>query len=244
MAQLVFEDSLLGGTRSVAIGPDTGPVMVGRHRGCQIRLNADDVSRMHARIEYQNGAYLLVDLGSAAGTFVDQERIQKHWLTDGDRVLCGSSEICFQFSDDERPAKRRFRPAEPASVPPPQPAAAAPKQWRNIQRPSPAAPPPPRPAPAPKPPSAPAPAPSAPAPLPAPARGPVAVSPGVPSQLVVPRLPPAELSWEEVPADDEVPVERAKIPGGWLVRTRWPGSLRGGMALTFVPDPYHAWELP
>jgi len=39
--------------------------------------------------------------------------------------------------------------------------------------------------------------------------------------------------------------ERAKIPGGWLVRYDWwvPSSEgMGASGLTFVPDPHHAWD--
>jgi hypothetical protein len=32
-------------------------------------------------------------------------------------------------------------------------------------------------------------------------------------------------------------VDRAKIPGGWLVRT-----ISDGLAMTFVPDPDHLWD--
>jgi hypothetical protein len=36
----------------------------------------------------------------------------------------------------------------------------------------------------------------------------------------------------------EIPIDRAKIPGGWLVRS----STFQGPAMTFVPDPTHAWN--
>jgi hypothetical protein len=32
-------------------------------------------------------------------------------------------------------------------------------------------------------------------------------------------------------------IDRAKVPGGWLVRT-----ILDGLAMTFVPDPTHAWN--
>jgi hypothetical protein len=36
----------------------------------------------------------------------------------------------------------------------------------------------------------------------------------------------------------EIAIDRAKVPGGWLVRT----STFEGPAMTFVPDPTHAWN--
>ena len=47
------------------------------------------------------------------------------------------------------------------------------------------------------------------------------------------------LHWETVPTDKRFSVYRAKVPGGWLVFTRW-GSERSG--LTFYPDPKHQWD--
>ena len=50
------------------------------------------------------------------------------------------------------------------------------------------------------------------------------------------------LKWEKVPEQGRSSVysqtERAKIPGGWLVRT----SLGEGSGVTFVPDPDHKWD--
>jgi len=39
-------------------------------------------------------------------------------------------------------------------------------------------------------------------------------------------------------------LERAKVPGGWLVRHYWtPGYETGGACgITFVPDPEYEWE--
>lgn len=36
----------------------------------------------------------------------------------------------------------------------------------------------------------------------------------------------------------EIHIDRAKVPGGWLVRT----STFEGPAMTFLPDPTHAWD--
>jgi hypothetical protein len=35
----------------------------------------------------------------------------------------------------------------------------------------------------------------------------------------------------------EIYIDRAKVPGGWLVRT-----ISDGLAMAFVPDPAHAWD--
>ena len=49
----------------------------------------------------------------------------------------------------------------------------------------------------------------------------------------------AKLVWEMVDADPSYrKIERAKVPGGWLIRMEVGDS--GG--ITFVPDPNHEWE--
>lgn len=35
----------------------------------------------------------------------------------------------------------------------------------------------------------------------------------------------------------EIYIDRAKVPGGWLVRT-----ISDGIAMAFVPDPTHEWD--
>jgi diguanylate cyclase (GGDEF)-like protein len=52
-------------------------------------LDADSVSRKHARVEWTGTNHQIVDTGSTNGTFVNGSRIQAHELRDGDRVQIG-----------------------------------------------------------------------------------------------------------------------------------------------------------
>jgi hypothetical protein len=42
-------------------------------------------------------------------------------------------------------------------------------------------------------------------------------------------------AWEMVPHNAGGRIDRAKVPGGWIVRS-------GGMSITFVPDANHKWD--
>lgn len=67
-----------------------GSVTVGKMRQqCEVVLMAPAISRMHARLEYRQGAYYLKDLNSRNGTFLNGERLmpQEARIVDhGDRV--------------------------------------------------------------------------------------------------------------------------------------------------------------
>jgi uncharacterized RDD family membrane protein YckC len=70
---------------------DKDRVMVGRSRFCDIRLQEDTVSRLHAAFTYADGVLQLEDLGSSNGTFVNGEPLVGSCrLAAGDTVRCGA----------------------------------------------------------------------------------------------------------------------------------------------------------
>ena len=74
----------------------------------------DGVSREHAAIERDGGKMVLVDLGSTNGTFCNGERVQRHDLTDGDKISIGATTILrFTYQDqvDEHYQKKLFESA-------------------------------------------------------------------------------------------------------------------------------------
>jgi transcriptional regulator with GAF, ATPase, and Fis domain len=71
-----------------------GPVVrVGRAIDNDIRLGGHQVSRHHCRIEADDGALWLVDLGSSNGTQVNGERVDRQLLGPGDQVRIGRAEL-------------------------------------------------------------------------------------------------------------------------------------------------------
>jgi len=67
------------------------PIDVGRGSAAGLILDADSVSRKHARIERFGGGHKIVDLGSTNGTYVNGIKIKEHILTDGDRIGIGKA---------------------------------------------------------------------------------------------------------------------------------------------------------
>lgn len=82
---LVIYKGALAGSRWPLSGDS---VTLGRAKDCDIVLPERQVSRHHARIEHDTSGYILRDLGSKNGTFVNGEPVrgQPYRLRDGDEI--------------------------------------------------------------------------------------------------------------------------------------------------------------
>jgi pSer/pThr/pTyr-binding forkhead associated (FHA) protein len=80
--------------------------VIGRDRRCTIQMDADSVSRRHARVRVNAQGVYLEDLESKNGTWIDGERIHDAVaLTDGASFKLGSEIVRFEMSGDPRPTK-------------------------------------------------------------------------------------------------------------------------------------------
>ena len=64
-------------------------MVVGRDESAAIRIDEPLVSREHARIEWQQDGFVIVDLGSTNHTRVNGERIVRAHLDPGDELRFG-----------------------------------------------------------------------------------------------------------------------------------------------------------
>lgn len=86
--------------------------VLGRHPECEIQINSNMVSRKHARVFAQDGAFYIEDLGSGNGTFVNSRKIEAPTaLNHEDRIKLGP--ILLRFESDQPVA----RPGSPTVVP-------------------------------------------------------------------------------------------------------------------------------
>ncbi len=72
-----------------------GPVVIGRSRSCQVRVVSGEVSRRHAEICASPAGFLLRDLASTNGSFVNGVRVTEHLLEPGDRIRIGDRSLTF-----------------------------------------------------------------------------------------------------------------------------------------------------
>lgn len=73
---------------------------LGRDNQCQIQISDDKVSDRHARLERKENGYLVKDLRTAFGTFVNGTQIIEAYLNTGDILRLGEQEFTF-LSDSE-----------------------------------------------------------------------------------------------------------------------------------------------
>lgn len=70
--------------------------VIGR-RNADVLLEDPDVSRQHAAIERYGSRYLIRDLGSTNGTFVNGERIDARILEPRDVIEVGGTRLAFRL---------------------------------------------------------------------------------------------------------------------------------------------------
>lgn len=107
--------------RPIALGP--GEHVIGREASCAVWIEADDVSRRHARIRVDGpgpGAEVTVeDLGSTNGTYLQGKRLSGVTrLADGDRLRVGSAMLVFRAARaEDKPTRRVGRTGGRAASP-------------------------------------------------------------------------------------------------------------------------------
>lgn len=80
------------------LGP--GAVQIGRVSDNDIVLPDPNVSRVHARLEPRDGSYLLTDMDSTNGTWVNEERVKNALLRENDVIRLGSTRLIFRRAQD------------------------------------------------------------------------------------------------------------------------------------------------
>ncbi len=101
-------------------GPNSGSVYelgavctLGRALDCEVHIRDLTVSRRHARISKVDGRYLVEDLGSGNGTYVNNESVSRHFLNDRDVLRVCSAK--FEFQEQEQRPEPVTYVGDPAS---------------------------------------------------------------------------------------------------------------------------------
>ena len=110
MARLVAESGALEGqTFPIDLG-----LTLGREQHNSIPMPANrKASREHCKVWREAPQkYSVADFGSTNGTQVNDAKVVRQPLNDGDRITVGDVVFRFEFDDEDRPKKPAAKPAE------------------------------------------------------------------------------------------------------------------------------------
>jgi pSer/pThr/pTyr-binding forkhead associated (FHA) protein len=74
---------------------------IGRQKNNDVIIDNLAVSGHHAKIDSVADGFVLVDLQSKNGSFVNERLISSHWLKNGDVINIGKHSLVFRYSEDE-----------------------------------------------------------------------------------------------------------------------------------------------
>ena len=88
-------DISIGGKSWAQTIPDGAIVKAGRSSKAHIRIDDETVSNLHFQLENIPGGWVLKDLRSTNGIFVNDEKVLKIALQEGDIIKAGNCTIVF-----------------------------------------------------------------------------------------------------------------------------------------------------
>ena len=89
---------------------DGDELIIGRAVDAGLRLDDGHASRLHARLNRAAGHYVIADLNSGNGLYVNDERVSQRVLGEGDVIRVGHSRIIVETAG--APHGLRFREAD------------------------------------------------------------------------------------------------------------------------------------
>lgn len=81
---------------SFLIAPNTS-ITIGRAKDTTLRIDEDTISRYHTKVSHENGQYIVRDLGSSNGTFVNGKKVTEQILKNNDLIVLGGK-VKFLFT--------------------------------------------------------------------------------------------------------------------------------------------------
>jgi two-component system, cell cycle response regulator len=111
-AVLVRMDSVQAGQVTSLAGPE---IRIGRSPDNALVIDDEGMSRVHARVYYEDGGYYVEDCGSSNGTYVNGARVDRQRLTDGVILQLGPR-VCLRFSVTDANQEQILRQLYESSV--------------------------------------------------------------------------------------------------------------------------------
>jgi pilus assembly protein CpaF len=97
---------------------DAAELSVGRVQGNELMLPKGNVSKRHARLLYRDGRFIVTDLNSTNGTYVNRRKItQATIVREGDRIYIGDFVLRIETSGGEGGLAEKIRTGQSRSSP-------------------------------------------------------------------------------------------------------------------------------
>jgi pSer/pThr/pTyr-binding forkhead associated (FHA) protein len=103
---------IFGGKEEKTYQLDRSRLVVGREPKCEIQIDNLGISREHCAFSQRGEAYLIQDLNSSNGTYVNGKKITEHFLNNDDEIIIGKYKLLFR-NDQQQPAKEKKEEAAP-----------------------------------------------------------------------------------------------------------------------------------
>jgi pSer/pThr/pTyr-binding forkhead associated (FHA) protein len=112
--RLVVEN---GRTRTREVHLSSRETLVGRQRGCEVRIPSSEVSRRHCVLRIENGYLTIEDLRSVNGTFLNGSRVvSREIVRPGDHLEVGPVRFVVEYELSQQALDQISRLAQPAYV--------------------------------------------------------------------------------------------------------------------------------
>ena len=105
---------IFGGQEQKTYPIDKSKIVVGREPKCDIHIDNLGISREHCAFSQRGDAYLVQDLNSSNGTYVNGRKITEHFLNHDDEIVIGK--YMLKFKNDAQVANKA-EDTEAAPVP-------------------------------------------------------------------------------------------------------------------------------
>jgi transcriptional regulator with GAF, ATPase, and Fis domain len=112
IAELIVVNGPLAGTH---LPLDQGEILIGRAPGSKLVLNDAEIGWRHCQVRRQGTRYMVTDLRSSLGTYVNGMRSAERWLEDRDQLGIGKTILMFRSGEvqTETPVAASARDAKP-----------------------------------------------------------------------------------------------------------------------------------
>ena len=99
-----------GGKQLADVSLDRPRMILGRDPGCDISLESTYLSRFQNLFMQTENGWMIVDLNSTNGCFVNGRRVREHRLRDGDFISVGHHQLTFSAQGSGTALERRMPP--------------------------------------------------------------------------------------------------------------------------------------